>query len=301
MYSSDVSLRGISELMTVLNGSLSCFKQMDDIQFTHWISLLEKRTGMHLPKERRSFLETSLGLRMKEIGIQDFAAYYQHLHSEQDGEKEWLTLVDRLTVHETRFFRHQPSLDFLEKEILPRLFKADPNRKKLQIWSAGCSTGEEAYTLCMIVNQFLQALPKQCYLAVTGMDISVPAIVTARKAIYDKHKVRHVPEQYLERYFVKHESGQHQIVEKLKKRVCFVPFNIIDMKKILLEPMDIIFCQNVLIYFNRDRRKQIIQQLVKRLKPGGFLVLGAGESLNNPHPDLEKINFPNSLGFLKNE
>ncbi len=285
--------------MAVLNGTLSYFKQMDDIQFNNWTSLLEKRTGMHLPKERRSFLETSLGLRMKEIGIEDFAAYYQHLHSEKNGEREWLTLVDRLTVHETRFFRHQPSLNFLEEEILPRLFKSEPNRKKIQVWSAGCSTGEEAYTLSMIVNQFILKLKRQCYLAVTGMDISIPALVTARKAIYDQYKVRHVPGEYLEQYFVKQDNNQYQIIEQLKKRVCFVPFNIIDMNKTLLEPMDIIFCQNVLIYFNRERRKQIIHQLVQRLKPGGFLVLGAGESLNNPHPELEKIDYPNSLAFLK--
>lgn len=285
--------------MTVLNGSLSCFEQMDDVQFTHWTSLLEERTGMHLPKERRSFLETSLGLRMKEIGIQDFSAYYHHLQSEKNGEREWLTLVDRLTVHETRFFRHEPSLEFLEEVILPRIFESEPERKKIQIWSAGCSTGEEAYTLGMIATQFIKKLSKHCYLAVTGMDISIPALVTARKAVYEQYKVRHVPERYLEHYFVEQDNGRYQIIDTLKKRVCFVPFNIIDMKKTLLEPMDIIFCQNVLIYFNRDRRKQIIHQLVQRLRPGGFLVLGAGESLSNPHSELEKVDFPNSLAFFK--
>jgi len=287
--------------MAVLNGSLSCFEQMDDVQFDHWTSLLEDRTGMHLPMERRSFLETSLGLRMKEIGMQNFAAYYQHLQAEKIGEKEWLTLVDRLTVHETRFFRHQPSLDFLEKVILPGVFKSEPDRKKIQIWSAGCSTGEEAYTLGMIINQYIKDMlnNQHCYLAVTGMDISIPALVTARKAIYDHYKVRHVPEQYLEHFFVAQANGRYQIIDALKKRVCFVPFNIIDMKKTLLESMDIIFCQNVLIYFNRDRRKQIIHQLVQRLKPGGFLVLGAGESLSKPHAELEKIDFPNTLAFLR--
>ncbi len=285
--------------MAVLNGPLSCFEQMDDVQFTHWTSLLEERTGMHLPKERRSFLETSLGLRMKEIGIQDFSAYYHHLQSEKNGEREWLTLVDRLTVHETRFFRHEPSLEFLEEVILPRIFESEPERKKIQIWSAGCSTGEEAYTLGMIATQFIKKLSKHCYLAVTGMDISIPALVTARKAVYEQYKVRHVPERYLEHYFVEQDNGRYQIIDTLKKRVCFVPFNIIDMKKTLLEPMDIIFCQNVLIYFNRDRRKQIIHQLVQRLRPGGFLVLGAGESLSNPHSELEKVDFPNSLAFFK--
>ena len=286
--------------MAALIGSLSCFEKMDDVQFDTWTSLLEERTGMHLPKERRSFLETSLALRMKEIGVQDFASYYQHLQSEKDGEHEWLTLVDRLTIHETRFFRHQPSLDLLEKVILPGLFDFEPNRKQLQVWSAGCSTGEEAYTLCMVINQFLKDLSyNNCYIAVTGMDISIPALVTARKAVYEPNKVRRIPDQYLEHYFDEQSDGRYQVIDALRKRVCFVPFNIIDMKKTLLESMDIIFCQNVLIYFNRDRRKKIIHHLVERLKPGGFLVLGAGESLNTLHPELEKIDFPNSLAFLK--
>lgn len=153
----------------------------------------------------------------------------------------------------------------------------------------------------MITTQFIKNLSKHCYLAVTGMDISIPALVTARKAVYEQYKIRHVPERYLEHYFVEQDDGRYQIIDALKKRVCFVPFNIIDMEKTLLEPMDVIFCQNVLIYFNRDRRKQIIHQLVQRLRPGGFLVLGAGESLSNPHPELEKVDFPNSLAFSRKE
>ncbi len=291
--------------MVALNNTLSNFEQMDEIQFQRWTNLLEDRTGMHLPKERRSFLETSLGLRMKEIGMHDYADYYEHLQSERYGQREWLTLVDRLTIHETRFFRHQPSIDVLEQVILPELFAAEPQRNKLQIWSAGCSTGEEAYTLGMVADQFIRQPEPQtqqsrnCYIAVMGMDISVPALVTARKATYDKYKVRYVPEDYLEHYFNRQHDGRYQVKDELKKRVCFVPFNIIDMKKVLLEPMDIIFCQNVLIYFNRERRKQIIEQLVKRLKTGGYLVLGAGEALTSPHAELKKIDFTNALAFVK--
>ncbi len=289
--------------MVALNNIRSNFEQMDEIQFQRWASLLEERTGMQLPKERRSFLETSLGLRMKEIGMQDYAAYYEHLQSERYGYREWLTLVDRLTIHETRFFRHQASIDILEQLILPELFASEPERKKLQICSAGCATGEEAYTLGMLADQFVRQRNSEqnrnCYIAVMGMDISIPALVSARKGIYGQYKVRYVPEDYLQSYFVRHHDGRYQVSEKLKKRVCFVPFNIIDMKKVLLEPMDIIFCQNVLIYFNRERRKQIIEQLVKRLKQGGFLVLGAGEVLSNPHAELKKIDFTNALAFVK--
>lgn len=288
--------------MVELHESRSCFKKMNDVLFHSWVLLLEERTGMHIPKERRSFLETGISLRMKEIGVQDFAGYYQYLQSEKDGEHEWLTLVDRLTVHETRFFRHQPSLDLLEKILLPRLFNSEPDRKQLQVWSAGCSTGEEAYTVCMVMNQFLKTLSvNNCYIAVTAMDISIPALVTAKEACYARNKILHVPQHYREKYFNEQDNGHYKIVDDIRKRVCFVPFNIIDMKKTLLHSMDIIFCQNVLIYFSRIKRKKIIHQLVERLKPGGFLVLGAGESLNTLHPELEIIDYPNALAFQRKE
>jgi chemotaxis protein methyltransferase CheR/type IV pilus assembly protein PilK len=291
---------GSPDLMVTANNSLTAFGQMDEDLFNSWTALLEERTGMHLPPERRSFLETNLGLRMREIGVEDYETYFQHLLADKSGQREWLTLVDRLTVHETRFFRHQPSLDVLESIILPRLFEQEPERKKLSIWSAGCSTGEEAYTLCMIADQYVRQLDgKNCYLAVTGMDISLPALVTARKAVYEHYKIRYIPDHFLKNYFDMQPGGSASVIEEIKKRVCFVPFNIVDMRKTILEPMDIVFCQNVLIYFNRERRQQIVHDLVDRLRPGGFLVLGAGETMNNPHPELEKVEFHNALAFYK--
>jgi len=285
--------------MAELKDPQSYFKKMDDGLMDSWAALLEERTGMHLPRERRSFLTTSLALRMKEIGMQSFADYFHYLQSEKETGHEWLTLVDRLTIHETRFFRHQPSLDFLEQIILPKLFAAEPDKKKLQIWSAGCSTGEEVYTLCMIVDQFFKKISCfNCYLAVTGMDISIPSLKSAKEAIYSINNVHHVPEYYLDNYFLQRDDRHFQIIHALRKRVCFVPFNIVDMRKIILQPMDIIFCQNVLIYFTREKRKKIIDQLVDYLKPGGYLVLGAGETLNVPE-HLEKINFLNTLAFVK--
>jgi len=293
--------------MEILSKAESDFPKMDDEQFEIWAELLEERTGMHLPKERRSFLETSIGLRMKEIGIRAYSDYYVQLLATKHGVHEWQTLVDRLSIHETRFFRHEPSLNLLEKIILPDLLSERTNRESLKIWSAGCSTGEETYTLAMIAMNYIlnqtahmkKTDIKECYLGVTGMDISIPAMVTARKAVYDKYKTRHVPSYYMKNYFESHADGHFSIINELKKRVCFVPFNIVDMQKILLEKMDIIFCQNVLIYFNRERRRQIIACLLQWLKPGGYLVLGAGETTNEPHVLLEKIDFPNTLAFKK--
>jgi len=293
--------------MEMLVKAVPDFPKMDDEQFEIWSDLLEERTGMYLPKERRSFLETSIGLRMKEIGIRAYSDYYVQLLATRHGVHEWKTLVDRLVIHETYFFRHEPSLTLLEEIILPELLDRNADRDSLKIWSAGCSTGEEAYTLAMIAMDYIltrtahkeKTAIKECYLGVTGMDISIPAMVTSRKAVYDKFKIRHVPSYYMKNYFEPHGDSHFRIINALKKRVCFVPFNIVDMKSIFLEQMDIIFCQNVLIYFNSKKRRQIIACLLQWLKPDGYLVLGAGETTNEPYPGLEIIDFPNTLAFRK--
>lgn len=273
---------------------------MDHDLLDIWADLLERRTGTSLPEERRSFLETSISLRMKEIGEDDFECYFHSILLDKKGECEWQILVDRLTIHETRFFRHKPSLALLETIILPELFNTEADKKDLKIWSAGCSTGEEAYTLYMIADQFLQKEALNfCSLLVTGTDISTPSLEFAKKAVYNKLRVRHVPENYLKDYFIKQPKNRFQVIDSVKKNVCLMPSNIMDMEKIVLHSMDIIFCQNVLIYFSKNKCKKIIRDLVNRLKPGGYLVLGAGEVLNISCADLEKVNFLDALAFLK--
>ncbi len=293
--------------MEILKEAISDFPRMNDEQFEIWSDLLEERTGIYLSRERRSFLETSIGLRMKEIGVRGYSDYYIQLLATRHGKYEWQTLVDRLTIHETRFFRHKASINLLQTVILPELFNRDKKRDCLNIWSAGCSTGEETYTLAMIAMDYiitqsantLKTDFKDCYLAVTGMDISRPAMATARKAAYSQFKTRHVPSYFMKNYFESDEDGLYRIAEKIKKRVCFVPFNIVEMKNMVLSQMDIIFCQNVLIYFNRERRRDIISNLLRWLKPEGYLVLGAGEFTRDYHSELRRINFPDTLAYRK--
>ncbi len=273
--------------------------KMDDALLNNWAELLEDRVGTYIPRERRSFLETSIALRMKEINRHNFADYFHFVRWEKEGQQEWLILVDRLTIHETRFFRHKPSLNLLEKLILPELYAQ--GRYNLKIWSAGCSTGEEVYTIAMIVDKFLHS-KKNRYsthypISITGMDISLPSLKIAKEAVYKNSNMRYINEQYLKKYFIHQNDESFKIIDTLKKHVHFMPFNIIDMKDIIMQSMDIIFCQNVLIYFTKNKRKKIIQNLVDHLKPGGYLVLGAGEMLNIPHIDLEKVTYLNTLAF----
>lgn len=129
---------------------------MDEFQFRQWVDFLEERTGTALPPARKSFLVTNLGLRMEEIGCNSYQKYFEHLNSGINGLKEWSILVDRITVHETRFFRHPSSLELVEKKVLSKP-PGDDGKVSIQVWSAACATGEEAYTLAIVIDQALSS------------------------------------------------------------------------------------------------------------------------------------------------
>jgi chemotaxis protein methyltransferase CheR/type IV pilus assembly protein PilK len=274
----------------------SSLPEMSEAEFGRWTRLLEQRTGMTLPLERKSFLLVNLRQRMREIHAANYQDYYYFLTSEaSDSFIEWAHLVDRLTVHETRFFRHSPSLDLIEKKFLPQL--SDNGSAALNIWSAGCATGEEAYTLAMLLDQYFTNRGQRVYFAVTGTDISRATLAAARRGIYHRHKLTNVPPALLQRYFTFVDSSHCQISAGLRKRVCFMQMNFIEMQRATLGKMDIVFCQNVLIYFSKARRIQILNSLVEKLKPGGFLVIGPGEIMQWQHPRMERVMHEDTLVY----
>jgi chemotaxis protein methyltransferase CheR/type IV pilus assembly protein PilK len=278
---------------------LDSLPELDDEQYAQWKNLLEARTGMMLPNERRSFLATSLGLRMREIGFNDYQSYYEFIASGAPGEIEWATLVDRLTVHETRFFRHVSSIQLLRDNFMPRWIETNEAPYSLQIWSVGCSTGEEPYTLAMVMDDYLDRLNKEYYLGVTASDISMASLATGRKAIYHRRKLTEMEPGLFDKYLQKIDSQRYQVVDSLRKRVCFAHLNVLDMKRAPIGKMDIIFCQNMLIYFDRDARIEIIKSLIKHLREGGILILGAGEILGWTPDSMERITFNETLAFRR--
>lgn len=271
--------------------------EMDDDQYARWRELLEQRTGMILPDERRSFLLTNLAIRMREIGCHDFQEYYEHVLNGPRGAIEWTTLVDRLTVHETRFFRHFSSLIFLKEKMLPEWIK-QPG-KSLNIWSVGCATGEEPYTLAMVIDYFIRQKGIEYYLGVLASDISMASLAIGREGVYDARKLTEMEAAVLRQYMTRVDEGRYQVNDALKKRVCFMRLNVLEMDNIPIGKMDLIFCQNLLIYFNRQKRLQILNNLVEHLVPGGYLILGSGEIINWDNDVLEKIYYENTLVYRR--
>ncbi|HET8941481.1 MAG TPA: protein-glutamate O-methyltransferase CheR [Rudaea sp.] len=273
---------------------------MDDSEFARWASFLEKRTGVVVPLTRKAFLVTSVRGRMRETGHADFETYFRDLQTVPEGAIEWTTLVDRLTVHETHFFRHPPSFSLICDEWLPRMIgAAEPT--SLHAWSVGCATGEEAYTLAMVLDAQIRAANQpRMYFGVTATDVSLPALAVGRAGLYPRQKMHEIPEQYRHEYCDELDQDSFQIRESLRKRVGFTSFNLLDAARAPLKRLDLIFCQNVLIYFARERRRELLVTFANLLKPGGLLVLGAGEVTNFAHAKLQRVESRNVLAFVRN-
>lgn len=273
---------------------------MDDAEFSRWVDLLERRTGVVVPPDRKTFLVTGVRSRMRETGHATFAEYFEDLLAGAKGAIEWATLVDRLTVHQTHFFRHQPSFDLIAKDWLPKYLQSNGG-DTIHAWSVGCSTGEEAYTLAMVLDDALTRHSSgKTYFGITATDISAAALAVGRGASYPMPKLDEVPEQFRARYCEPETAESFHIVEPLVKRVGFVQFNLMDVARAPLKRLDLVFCQNVLIYFARERRTALLDALAGLLKPGGLLVLGPGEVLGFTHPLLTRLGGPQTLAFRRN-
>ncbi|HVF35548.1 MAG TPA: protein-glutamate O-methyltransferase CheR [Candidatus Saccharimonadia bacterium] len=272
---------------------------MDDREFSRWVDLLERRTGVVVPQDRKTFLVTGVRSRMRETGFAAYADYFQQLLSGPRGAIEWATLVDRLTVHQTHFFRHLPSLDLVSREWLPEYVEREP-RGAIHAWSIGCSTGEEAYSLAMVLDDAIaRAGAPKLYFGITATDISAPALAVGRGGVYPLPKLEEIPEPYRTRYCIADGGEAFAIAETLRKRVGFVQFNLMDVARSPLKRLDLVFCQNVLIYFSRERRVVLLEALAELLKPGGLLVLGPGEVIGFTHPTLERMGGPQTLAFRR--
>ncbi|SDW85641.1 CheR family methyltransferase [Marinobacter mobilis] len=273
---------------------------MDEAQFNQWQTLLEHRTGITLVAERKSFLETNLGIRMREIGCSSYQAYYEKVVSSPEAIVEWSTLVDRLTVQETRFFRDPDACKLVSDYILTRPREA-LRKRPLEVWSVGCSTGEEPYTLAMLLNESMSQLALPPLFGITGSDISKPAIDKGQRGLFNARKLEAMDERLKARYFRPAERNSVEIIKSIRERVCFTRLNVLDLKQAPMHGMNIIFCQNLLIYFRRWRRREIVKRLAERLAPGGLLVLGQGELTDWQPPGLQRVPSEKVLAWIRRQ
>lgn len=277
--------------------ALKPLADMTTAEFHDWRKLLEERTGVVVSDQRRAFLQANLSSRMRELGVQDYASYYRQVTDGPRGAVEWSTLLDRLTVQETRFFRHPASFELLSDYLRGRIEAG--LARPLEIWSVGCSSGEEPYSLAMLAAEALGGTERPDYFGVTGTDISLSALAKAREGRYGARRLEQLEAALVERYFQVQDDGRYKIVPSLAARVCCARLNVLELAKAPISGMDVIFCQNLLIYFRRWRRREILNRLAERLAPGGLMVLGVGEVVGWQHPDLDPVPNEQVLAFTR--
>lgn len=261
------------------------FKVLDRQEFMEWTALLNQRTGLFIAPERKSFLMSGLRKRMRITGCQSFSDYYRRLVSGMLPADEWTLLIDSLTVHETCFFRHSASMAFIKEHVLPDAYKC---RRSVHALSMGCASGEEAYSIGMLIDSFCSHHNGLTF-TVTGTDISLPVLKLASEGIYLNRRLDGIPKTFQAAYCEPVSYTHFQIKEELRQRVQFQKLNLCDVKQAPFFSVDLVYCQNLLIYYETDQRKQIVNQMVEFIRPGGILIVGSGELLGWQHPDMEKV------------
>ncbi len=249
----------------------SQFRQLRDVVHEH--------SGLFFEDGKKYFMEKRLERRMEVLGIESVEEYLRRLDTDL-GRSEMHSLIEELTVNETYFFRNLPQLDGFSKKVLPRMIEAKRRAKNqtLRLWSAACSTGEEAYTLGIIVREALADI-EEWRVEVQATDIDRHALRTAHRATYGERPIKDVPPPLLSRYFT-HADGTWQVVPEVTKLVRFHQVNLVDkheMRK--MRDFDVIFCRNVLIYFDDSSRKRTLSYFFDALTSDGFIFLGHSESV----------------------
>jgi len=272
---------------------------MDDVLFNNWVELVALRTGMRIPENRKSFLLSKLSIRMREIKVTDYQTYFELVSDERQGLIEWEILVDRLTVHETRFWRDDSIFQLIQKEYIEKNNLLDNKQLSLQLWSVGCATGEEPYSLALWFEHFCTMNNIENRQGVHATDISLAALATAREGHYPVNRLTNLPDAYLNYYFSKIEKDKYRVKDNIKERVCFTKLNLLKMDTFPFLDFDIIVCQNVMIYFDQALRIKILNEFARYLKVGGILILGAGEVLGWNHPKMENVTFQSTLAFRR--
>lgn len=252
---------------------------MSDEEFRLLRDFVHGYCGIYFDQTSRFLLEHRLARRLKQHGFSRFTEYYHFLKYDKQREEELAAVVDVLTTNETYFFREEYQLKALTEEILPEVRERNKAKRTLSIWSAGCSTGEEPYTIAMLLLE--QGTWSDWKVDILGSDISQRVLASARKGVYRGNAFRATPEALKDRYFTPEGDG-FRIADRVRRWVSFASVNLLDPgKTALVGTMDIILCRNVIIYFDQTAKKSVIGMFLGKLADGGFLLLGHSESLIN--------------------
>jgi len=248
--------------------------KLSEKQFRHISNTVYKVSGIDLHQGKEELVKARLLKRLRSLRLGNFEHYLQYLEQDQSG-RETQAMVDVLTTNKTNFFRESEHLDFLRTDILPKL-----NQEKIRIWSAGCSSGEEPYSIAITLSEALSDMGKTD-LKILGTDISDRMLDRARQGVYEQELLKTLPPQIAGRYFDLHPGKSarlYQVNSRIQSLVSFARLNLMEEWP-MAGPFDVIFCRNVMIYFDKPTQERLVRRFWPLIKEGGYLMVGHSESL----------------------
>ncbi len=270
---------------------------MTEEEFRLLRDLVKDHCGILFREDARYLLERRLGPRLHALGLATFAAYHRFLRHDPGRDAELDEAVDLLTTNETYFYREPLQLDAFAKEILPALARSLASKRRLRVLSAGCSTGEEAYTLAVLIRD--SHLFDGWDAEVVGADISRRCVAAARTGAYGEHAFRNPEAEPMRRWF-RLRGGKWAVDEAIRRMVLFRRDNLLDPHALSwVAPVDVVFCRNVMIYFDLATRRQVLRLFHAKLRDGGWLLLGHSESLLHVTADFEIVHLESDLVYRK--
>jgi chemotaxis protein methyltransferase CheR len=244
--------------------------------------LIESQVGIRLPQAKRVMLEGRLHKRARALGCFDLAEYVERLFDDKNFATELVHLIDVVTTNKTDFFREPSHFEFMREVAVPEsLDRRTRGGRPLKIWSAACSTGMEAYTIAMVLDDMNRTGPAFEF-RILGTDISTSVLDLAKKGIYPRETIAPVPDEWVRRYFLSPRDRARtevRVVPELRRTTNFKRMNLMDAGYPFDRDVDIIFCRNVLIYFDKPTQRKVVDRLCRHVRPGGYLMVGHSESM----------------------
>lgn len=265
--------------------------QMPDHVFHKLSDFIYSQYGIKMPDVKKVMLQSRLQKRLRDLKMESYEEYCDFVFSKDGEAMELVHMIDVVTTNKTDFFREPAHFDFLTCTVLPEFVMREKSGRTMKIWSAGCSSGEEVYTLAIVLSEFQQE-NKRFDFSIFGTDISTRILQKALDAIYTEERVASIPMDIKRKYFLRSKDRAKptvRVVPELRKKAGYQRLNFMDDHYPVDETFDVIFCRNVLIYFDRPTQQSVINKLCGKLKPGGYFFLGHSESITGMQVPLVQL------------
>ena len=265
--------------------------QLSKEDFNKLSTFIYKESGIKMPPVKKIMLQSRLQKRLKELHMTSFKEYCDYVFSKEGLNNEIIHMLDVVSTNKTDFFREPVHFDFLTSTVLPDFISKKGSNKLLKVWSAGCSSGEEPYTIAIVLYDFFENYPGFDF-TILGTDISTKILHNAVNAVYKEDKVEGIPLSLKRKHLLKSKDRNNPTVKigsHLRSKVRFGRLNFMDDYYDISEYFDIVFCRNVLIYFDRETQEKVINKLCTKLNSGGYFFLGHSESIMNMNVPLRQI------------